>query len=196
MNTVDELTELAAMLEKKAKLADAKVALHRHNLREDDAMKELANAEYCRRKAKAVMAAVAKLGIPPRLRVKPSEDSHGFAKFWAAYPRKLAKADARLAWGKMGCEAFTEKILAALSNAKTSHDWRKEGGSFIPFPATWLNREGWEDDFTKPALPAMGGIPAQDPPGWKEWLTAERISYTAYRFAPDFQREKFNQSRK
>ena len=73
--------------------------------------------------------------------------SSGFAEFWAAYPKKRAKGDAEKAWKAMKpSEHLTSAILAALGRAKTSVDWRKDGGQYIPHPAKWLRAKGWEDD--------------------------------------------------
>lgn len=71
-----------------------------------------------------------------------------FEKFWKEYPRKKAKGDAEKAWAKINpSEHLTENILSAVQRAKTSTDWLKDSGQFIPYPATWLNRKGWEDEY-------------------------------------------------
>jgi hypothetical protein len=76
-----------------------------------------------------------------------------FDDFWKAYPKKKAIGDAEKAWGNINpSESLIEKILLAIEKGKTSEDWTKEGGKYIPHPATWLNRKGWEDEF-KPANP-------------------------------------------
>ena len=81
-----------------------------------------------------------------------------FTDFWAAYPKKRSKGAAEKAWIKLHPdEQLTGRILAAVKRAKTSDDWQKDGGQFIPHPATWLNRKGWEDEIT----PA-----AQERPSW------------------------------
>lgn len=97
-------------------------------------------------------------------------DPAGFIKFWEAYPKKVGKGVARQAWKKAKCETFTDKILATLNNAKASFDWKKEGGAYIPHPATWLNREGWEDDFS-PASPTVPpkSASAPDPKLWIQY---------------------------
>lgn len=70
-----------------------------------------------------------------------------FIKFWAAYPKKKSKGDAEKAWKKLKPSLeLTGKIIVKVELLKKTHDWRKEGGQFIPFPATWLNRKGWEDE--------------------------------------------------
>lgn len=77
----------------------------------------------------------------------PDSQSHTrFAAFWDAYPKKKSKGDAERAFAKLKpSEQLLAWMLKAISQAKTSDDWRKEGGQFIPHPATWLNAKGWED---------------------------------------------------
>lgn len=70
-----------------------------------------------------------------------------FAVFWDVYPRRRGKADALKAWKALKPDAeLVERILASVERARASPDWRKEGGKFIPYPATWLRRHGWEDE--------------------------------------------------
>jgi hypothetical protein len=73
----------------------------------------------------------------------------GFAEFWSAYPKKQGKAAAEKAWGKLAPDADLQtRILTAVDVAKRSDGWRKDGGQFIPQPATWLNGRRWEDEPT------------------------------------------------
>ncbi len=39
-----------------------------------------------------------------------------------------------------------ELILTALDWQRSSTDWTKENGQFVPNPATYLNSRGWEDE--------------------------------------------------
>ena len=71
----------------------------------------------------------------------------GFEEFWKAFPKKKNKGQAERAWRSIAPdEQLQSKILAAIGRAKTSEQWAKEKGRFIPFPATWLNAKGWEDE--------------------------------------------------
>ena len=83
-----------------------------------------------------------------------------FDEFWKAYPRKSNKGGARKAWKKLspGKELFA-KIMAALEVAKKCEQWTKDRGQFIPYPATWLNQERWDDDY---GPSTMTTSPAQD----------------------------------
>lgn len=82
-------------------------------------------------------------------------DLRPFDKFWREYPRRVGKGNAEKAWDKHGCDKIAETVLAAVSRCKVSFDWKKEAGAFIPHPATWLNRKGWEDEL-QPANGANG----------------------------------------
>ncbi len=69
-----------------------------------------------------------------------------FALFWKAYPRKVNKGKAEKAWYKLKPnEQLFSKILQGIERAKSSDDWLKDYGQFIPHPSTWLNAKGWED---------------------------------------------------
>lgn len=70
-----------------------------------------------------------------------------FESFWEAYPKKKAKGDAEKAWTTIKPnEHLADQILQAVQRAKTSDQWRREAGQFIPYPATWLRDKGWLDD--------------------------------------------------
>lgn len=70
-----------------------------------------------------------------------------FDQFWAAYPKKVAKADARKAWAQTKDirPSLPELLSKIQANCKTE-SWMKSAGTFIPYPATWLRGERWEDE--------------------------------------------------
>jgi hypothetical protein len=45
-----------------------------------------------------------------------------------------------------------DKIMVTVAQLKISEDWIKENGKYIPYPATWLNAKGWEDEISQPLL--------------------------------------------
>ena len=69
-----------------------------------------------------------------------------FSDFWKEYPKKTAKADAQKAFGKLNMnDALMERVMDGLFRAIESEAWLKDGGKFIPYPATWINGRRWED---------------------------------------------------
>lgn len=86
---------------------------------------------------------------PPRgqKKDKPAPDWGLFDRFWKAYPKKKAKERARRAWAKLAPDLELCRVMsAALDRDKQSPEWRKDGGAYIPHPATWLNGRRWEDE--------------------------------------------------
>jgi len=74
-----------------------------------------------------------------------SKDPDGFDSFWSAYPRKVAKGNARTAYAKAIKIVSPEVLLAGVEKYKKSQTVRD---GFIAHPATWLNQERWEDDYS------------------------------------------------
>lgn len=71
-----------------------------------------------------------------------------FEIFYQAYPNKKNVKTARTRWEKMKVtpELFAA-IMEGLERAKNSQEWGKDGGAYIPHPATWLNGEGWKNEY-------------------------------------------------
>lgn len=78
---------------------------------------------------------------PPKPPKGPADDR--FDQFWQAYPKKVGKAAALKAWEK--AKPDLQAVLKALEWQKQSDQWRKDGGQYIPNPATWLNQGRWDD---------------------------------------------------
>lgn len=71
-----------------------------------------------------------------------------FNQFWEQYPKKKAKLAAMKAWAKLKPdEILFGEIMYGLSRARSSMEWKREGGRFIPHPATFLNEGRWEDEY-------------------------------------------------
>ncbi|MCY1391375.1 hypothetical protein D9M71_62140 [compost metagenome] len=80
------------------------------------------------------------------------EPLDGFDAFWSRYPRKTAKQAAVKAWAKLKPDAaLIARITESLAKHCLSHDWLKDGGQYVPHPATWLNGKRWEDEVKTPA---------------------------------------------
>lgn len=69
-----------------------------------------------------------------------------FTEFWKAYPNKKAKQAAVKAWKRLKPDrALFNVIMQALKAAKRSDQWSRDGGRYIPHPASWINGQRWED---------------------------------------------------
>jgi hypothetical protein len=100
---------------------------------------------------------------PPEVKPRKSRDAAveavasdpAFGRFWAAYPRKVGKLDAQKAWLKIAPDAaLVEALLSAVAAQARAEQWRRDGGRFVPHPATWLNGRHWEDEVAPPGAAA------------------------------------------
>lgn len=73
-----------------------------------------------------------------------AREDDAFSRFWAVYPKKVGKLAAQKSFAKV--KAPVETLIAAVERQKQSSQWQKDGGQYIPNPATWLNQGRWEDD--------------------------------------------------
>lgn len=79
------------------------------------------------------------------------DEPEEFSRFWSAYPRHTKRPNAVRAW--IAQQPDLGKVLEALSWQTQQPDWTKQGGRFVPYPASWLNARQWEDEpFHTPAF--------------------------------------------
>ena len=98
-----------------------------------------------------------------------------FEVFWSAYPTKVGKQPARKAFDKV--KVPVETLVAAIERQKCSSQWSKDGGQYIPNPATWLNQCRWEDE--------LAPMPETENERWKRQLDAETAKYIKKYMAND-----------
>jgi len=81
---------------------------------------------------------------------KPSQPYQAlFDVFWGRYPKKVGKDAALKAFQKRKPDQhLLVQMLNALGVQAKSEAWCKDGGQFIPNPATWLNQGRWQDEVT------------------------------------------------
>lgn len=77
----------------------------------------------------------------------------GFAEFYAAYPRKKSRRTAATAYAKARKRATAAEILTGL--AMVVAGWKASGRTMehTPYPASWLNADGWLDEPDAAATP-------------------------------------------
>jgi hypothetical protein len=89
-----------------------------------------------------------------------TEKELSFEKFWALWPqnkaggyqRKGGKAMCLKTWIKRHHDTQADTIYKHVEWLKTTADWLKDGGAFIPMPITYLNQQRW-DGADIPELP-------------------------------------------
>ena len=79
---------------------------------------------------------------------------HRFDEFWAKYPVKKSKADAKKKWMKIKPDQkLLDTIIKALSDQTEEKDAQRKHEGFAPYwknPSTWLNQKCWEDEIYIP----------------------------------------------
>ena len=103
----------------------------------------------------------------------PKGDSEDFARFWDAYPRKTGKGAARASYEKALGKTDPETILAALEAQKKSPQWCRDGGQYIPHPATWLNQERWQDEVQTSGKTVTTRWEGDDLDEFERWLASK-----------------------
>jgi hypothetical protein len=93
-----------------------------------------------------------------------------FEQFWAAYPKKVGKQAAQKAFRNAHNRPRIDDLLQAIDQARRSEQWRKDGGQFIPNPATWLNQGRWDDEPVQVAAVA--------PAAYRPVTKTERVPYS------------------
>ena len=78
------------------------------------------------------------------------KEKNGFSKsfeaWWKGYPKKVGKLQASKAFDKALKMTDESKLIEAVKRQSNCAQWQKDGGQFIPHPATWLNQGRWEDE--------------------------------------------------
>lgn len=83
--------------------------------------------------------------IPPR--TERAREDVRFAQWWSAYPKKVSKGQAIKAWSKLKPDQTQlAQMLDALRWQVRQPAWTKDGGAYIPHPATYLNAQKFLDE--------------------------------------------------
>lgn len=83
-----------------------------------------------------------------------------FELFWKAYPKKKNKPDALKAFNaKKNVRPPIDKLLEVIMAFCKTEDWQKEDGKYIPYPASFLRGERWEDEMEVKLPEVVNGKP-------------------------------------
>lgn len=80
-----------------------------------------------------------------------TDTAAAFDAFWQAYPRRVAKADARKAYASALKAGADPQHITDAAGRHAAH-WSAEGRAptYVPYPATWLRRESYNDELHTP----------------------------------------------
>jgi len=87
--------------------------------------------------------------LPPHQGGTGARYSQEFDAFWSRYPRKEGKEAAWKKWQALKREKrlpAMSVLIDAVERAKATEQWQRDGGQYIPHPATWLNQGRWMDE--------------------------------------------------
>lgn len=94
----------------------------------------------------------------------PTSQTEGFVQFWEAYPKRKAKIDALKAWTRLKpTPDVVTQMLDAITWQVRSAEWRKDGGQYIPYPASWLRAGRWLDEPDAPLTTTEWVCPHEPP---------------------------------
>lgn len=102
----------------------------------------------------------------PLIEEEPVEEepvrAYPFDDFYAVYPRKVGKVEARRAFAKAA--RSTDPMVIVAGARRFAADPNLPPKQFIPNPSTWLNRGSWDDE----PLPERDDAPAAA--GTGDWM--------------------------
>lgn len=73
--------------------------------------------------------------------------SGAFLKFWSSWPkgqRKQAQGKCWTLWRRSDFDQHAPAIISHVETLKSSEDWRRDSGRFVPAPLVYLNQRRWE----------------------------------------------------
>ena len=77
-----------------------------------------------------------------------------FERFWKAYPRGEAKAEARYEWDELRPDRkLMYAMSAALERQKKSAEWLRDNGRAVPYACRWLKNLRWDDEMKDAPAP-------------------------------------------
>jgi hypothetical protein len=84
---------------------------------------------------------------PTRVRDTKTASTDRFHEFWDAYPRKIGdKQGALKTWSKNRLDEKANQIIQTVK-ARVAGDHKWSDLQFVPYPATYLKQERWNDEW-------------------------------------------------
>ena len=113
----------------------------------NDLLAQMPNKEYNRENNRENNNIYAQNGVQSKNLAQDETITERFERFYNAYPKKKSKGRA-LNWFKTHKpeSSLVDTMIENLEKQKLTIDWQKQNGRYIPYPATWLNSRGWENE--------------------------------------------------
>lgn len=87
--------------------------------------------------------------LNPESRTIAQSRLSAFDSFWALYPKKKSKEQARTTWAKVTMTTKPAVIIQGLE--RLLPELKKRDRQYIPYPSTWLNDGAWTDELEEEA---------------------------------------------
>lgn len=85
---------------------------------------------------------------------EPADDE--FGAFWAVYPKRVGKTPAQRAWNRLKISEREHAVRDVQARIRGDPQWLRDGGQFVPNPATYLNQRRFDDDWQAKANGSTG----------------------------------------
>lgn len=78
----------------------------------------------------------------------PPRGTERFEDFWTEYPKqgRTKKQSAKELWGRKKLDPRFDEIMAGLMAYKSSTQWQRDGGKYVPHACRFLRDERWKDE--------------------------------------------------
>ena len=71
------------------------------------------------------------------------EREREWEKVWSAFPKQIDKYKAKIAY--LQSDVSPQRIIDSLADWSQTDEWTRDSGRWIPAPARWLERAGWNE---------------------------------------------------
>lgn len=117
---------------------------------------------------------------------RASDDDTDFATFWATYPRRVAKEQARKTWAAL-MKRGEDPQLIIVGAARFRDNSRRASSDikYTPHPSSWLNAGRWTDEPDPPPPPQLRAVSGDYRPSTTDKRFADAMSLAEWARAED-----------
>lgn len=142
-SSIAELTKTGWLSAVRVHKSNGQLGAYRYEIREPARVPQSTVAQSTVAEATVAQGTVIKNTNTKENKDRENKDKELFAQFYRVYPRKMQKGDAAKAFAKALTVASAEEIIAGAT--RFANDPNLPPDRFIPYPASWLRAEAWDD---------------------------------------------------